>query len=154
MLETNLPKVLSLNDPTKKMSKSLGAKSYVAMSDDEAVVRNKIKSAVTDTGEAGTPMGIGAENLISLLHACGKGDVAEQLMSEYSTGNARRYAPLKEAVADAMVGLTNAFRARKSEIMADKEYVKSMIKLGADKAHGQAADTMKEVRRLVGLPKK
>jgi tryptophanyl-tRNA synthetase len=154
MLATDLPKVLALNDPAKKMSKSLGPKSYVAMSDDEATVRSKIRSAVTDTGEAGTPMGPGAENLIALIHACGRSDIAAQLVSEYGAGNQRRYAPLKDAAADALVALTGAFRARKVEIAGDKEHVRAMIKVGADKARAAASDTLKEVRRMVGLPKR
>jgi tryptophanyl-tRNA synthetase len=154
VLSTALPKVLALNDPDKKMSKSLGPKSYVAMSDDEATVRSKIRSAVTDTGEPGTPMGAGAENLISLLHACGHSDVADQLLAEYSSGNQRRYAPLKDAAADALVTLTGAFRARKQEIASDKTYVATMIQLGTEKARASATTTMKEVRRLVGLPKR
>jgi tryptophanyl-tRNA synthetase len=154
MLATNLPKVASLNDPAKKMSKSLGPKSYVAMSDDENTVRSKIRSAVTDTGEAGTALGAGAENLISLLHASGRSDVAEQFRAEYAAGEARRYAPLKDAAADALVSMTSAFRARKAEIAGDKDQVKALIKLGADKARGEAADTIKEVRRMVGLPRR
>jgi tryptophanyl-tRNA synthetase len=154
MLATETPKVLALNDPSKKMSKSLGPKSYVAMADDEATVRSKIRSAVTDTGEAGSPVGPGAENLIELLHAAGRGDIAEQFMGEYAAGNPRRYAPLKDAVADTLVSMTAAFRARKQEIMSDKAYVKAMITLGADKARAQGEATLKEVRRLVGLPKR
>ncbi len=154
MLATETPKVLALNDPSKKMSKSLGPKSYVAMSDDENTVRSKIRSAVTDTGEAGTPVGAGAENLIGLLHAAGRSDIAEQFSSEYAAGNPRRYAPLKDAVADTLVSMTAAFRTRKQEIMADKAYVKAMITLGADKARAQGEATLKEVRRLVGLPKR
>jgi tryptophanyl-tRNA synthetase len=154
VLSTSLAKVLSLNEPDKKMSKSLGPKSYVAMSDDENIVRSKIRSAVTDTGDPATPIGAGAENLLGLLHACGHGETADQLRAEYSSGNPRRYAPLKDAAADALVALTGAFRARKQEIASDKTYVASMIKLGADKARASAMNTMKEVRRLVGLPKR
>ena len=63
MLATETPKILSLNDPAKKMSKSLGPKSYVGLFEDEATVRSKVRSAITDPGDPAQPMGEGAQNL-------------------------------------------------------------------------------------------
>jgi tryptophanyl-tRNA synthetase len=152
MLATETPKILSLNDPTKKMSKSLGPKSYVGLFEDEATVRSKVRSAVTDTGNPHEPMGIGAQNLIGLLRACGKHDVVAEFEKMYAIGQ-RRYALLKDATADALVELTQAMRARRAEIMADKERVKRLMHEEADKARAIASQTMKDVRRLTGLPK-
>jgi tryptophanyl-tRNA synthetase len=152
MLATETPKILSLNDPTKKMSKSLGSKSYVGLFDDEATVRSKVRSAVTDTGNPDEPMGAGAQNLIGLLRACGKDDLAAEFERTYASGQ-RRYAPLKDATADALVELTQGMRARRAGIMADKDNVKRLMKEGADKARAVAVQTMKDVRRLTGLPK-
>ncbi|MCS6773971.1 MAG: tryptophan--tRNA ligase [Anaerolineae bacterium] len=149
---TETPKLFALNDPTKKMSKSLGPKSYVGLFEDEATVRSKVRSAVTDTGNPDEPMGAGAQNLLAILRACGRGDVAAEFEREYAQGP-RRYAPLKEATADALVALTSAMRTRRAEIMADREGVKRLMKEGADKARAIATQTMREVRRLVGLPK-
>ncbi len=154
VLSTETPKLLSLNDPAKKMSKSLGPKSYVAMADDEKTVRSKIKSAVTDTGEAGTELGAGAQNLLGLLRSTGKMDVAEAFEREYATGGQRRYAPLKEAVADALVELTSGFRGRKAELEGNRDTVRRLMFHGAEKARAMASDTIKDVRRLVGLPKR
>ncbi len=152
MLATETPKILSLNEPTKKMSKSLGPKSYVGLFEDEKTVRSKVRSAVTDTGEAGTPLGEGARNLLGLLRACGKGDQAAAFEQEYESGN-RRYAPLKDAVADALVELTGGLRARRAEIAADRDRVKRLMREGAERAREIARATMKDVRRLTGLPK-
>ena len=152
MLATETPKILSLNDPAKKMSKSLGPKSYVGLFEDEATVRNKVRSAVTDPGDPAQPMGEGAQNLIGLLRACGKHDIAAEFDKTYAAGQ-RRYAPLKDATADALVELTQGMRARRAEIMADKERVKRLMQIGADKARVIALQTMKDVRRLTGLPK-
>ena len=134
------------------MSKSLGPKSYVAMGDDEKTVRGKVKSAVTDTGEAGTPIGAGALNLLDLIKACGNPALADALRAEYESGGQRRYAPLKEAAADALVGLTAAFRARKVEIEADRDTVRRLMLRGAEKARAVAAPNLAEVRKRVGLP--
>ena len=152
VLSTETPKLLSLADPTKKMSKSLGPKHYVGLFDDEKNVRSKVRSAVTDTGEAGTEMGVGAQNLLGLLRACGKADMAQAFENEYASGP-RRYAPLKEAVAEAIVELTSGMRQRREAIASDREQVKRLMREGAEKARAIARVTMKDVRRLVGLPK-
>ena len=151
MLATETPKILSLSEPTKKMSKSLGPKSYVGLFEDEKSVRSKVRSAVTDAGEAGTPMGEGAHNLLGLLRACGRYEQAAAFEAEYASGN-RRYAPLKDAVADALVELTGGLRARRAEISADREQVRRLMREGAEKARAIARATMKDVRRLTGLP--
>ncbi len=152
VLSTQTPKLLSLNDPTKKMSKSLGPKSYVALFEDEATVRSKVRSAVTDAGDPAQPMGDGAKNLIGLLRACGKDAAAGEFEKIYAEGQ-RRYAPLKDATADALVELTAGMRARRAEIMADRDNVKRLMHLGAEKAGAIAKQTMKDVRRMTGLPK-
>lgn len=152
VLSTDTPKLLSLADPAKKMSKSLGPKHYVGLFEDERSVRAKVRSAVTDTGEAGTDIGAGAQNLLGLLRACNKHDVADAFEREYASGT-RRYAPLKDAVADALVELTGARRSRREEIASDRDQVKKLMREGADRARAIAQVTMKDVRRLVGLPK-
>jgi tryptophanyl-tRNA synthetase len=152
VLSTETPKLLSLNDPTKKMSKSVGPKSYVGLFEEESTVRSKVRSAVTDAGNPDEPMGAGAHNLIALLRACGKHDVAADFEASYASGQ-RRYAPLKDATADALVELTGRMRARRAAIAADRDNVRRMMRLGADRARIIARRTMTDVRRLVGLPK-
>jgi tryptophanyl-tRNA synthetase len=153
VLSTETPKLLSLADPARKMSKSLGDKHVIELFSDEKVVRSKVKSAITDTGEAGTPIGVGALNLIGLLQACGKDDIAQAFENEYAKGEQRRYAPLKEAVGEVLVELTGKFRMRRAEIAADKDNIKRLMAESAERARAIAHVTMKDVRRLVGLPK-
>ncbi len=151
MLATETPKLLALNDSTKKMSKSLGPKSYVGLFDDEQTVRSKVRAAVTDTGDPDTPISDGVRNLLSILRACGHHDQAEAFEREYAQGNPRRYAPLKDAVADALVALTHALRMRRAEIAADPQRVRRLIREGAEKARAIAQQTMRDVRRLTGV---
>ncbi len=151
MLATETPKILALNDPAKKMSKSLGPKSYVGLFDDEQTVRSKVRAAVTDTGDPNTPIGDGARNLLGILRACGHHDQAEAFEREYAQGNPRRYAPLKDATADALVALTRELRLRRAEIGADPQRVRRLIREGAEKARDIAQQTMREVRRLTGV---
>jgi tryptophanyl-tRNA synthetase len=151
-LFTETPKVMSLADPTKKMSKSAGERHYIGLFEDEHGVRNKIKSAVTDSGE--TPegqMSPGVANLFELLKACGKTDQAAELLREYRTGKLQ-YRVLKEVVADALVDLTSGLRTHREEIAADADNVNTRVREMSDKARGLAGDTLKAVRRMIGLP--
>ena len=150
-LFTETPKVMSLADPTKKMSKSLGERHYIGLFDDEQSIRGKVKSAVTDSGE--TPegqMSPGVANLFELLKASGKTDQASALLKDYESGKLQ-YRVLKETVADAIVELTSKLKARRQEIAADSETVNSQVREMSDKERTIAAQTMKEVRRMIGL---
>src|SRR5205823_10975095 len=79
-LFTETPKLMSLADPTKKMSKSLGPNHSIGLFEDEKGVRAKVKSAVTDTGgpTESPEMSPGVANLVVLLRACGRQEIAEQ----------------------------------------------------------------------------
>ncbi|MGQ9816237.1 MAG: hypothetical protein ACUVR3_14045, partial [Candidatus Roseilinea sp.] len=79
-------------------------------------------------------------------------EIAQAFEQEYANGP-RRYAPLKEAVSDAIVELTSAMRQRREVIAADREQVKRLMREGAEKARAIARATMKDVRRMTGLPK-
>jgi tryptophanyl-tRNA synthetase len=154
-LFTETPKILSLADPSKKMSKSLGEKHTIGLFEEEASVRRKVRSAVTDSGvlPPGVEMSAGVENLFTLLKACGKYEIAAELLVQYNGGN-RQYAPLKEAVAETLAEFTGTFRARRAELMKDKKAVLQIVREGSEKAREVAAATLKEVRRMVGLPRK
>jgi tryptophanyl-tRNA synthetase len=152
VLSTETPKVLSMADPTRKMSKSLGPKHYIGLFEDEKGVRSKVRAAVTDTGAGDQEtMSPGVENLFSLLRATGKTDTHNALMKEYKAGN-RRYAPLKDAVADALVELTGGLRARRAAIAADPAAVWKRVGEMSARARENASVTLREVRQRVGLP--
>ncbi|MBN8683104.1 MAG: tryptophan--tRNA ligase [Chitinophagales bacterium] len=150
-LFTETPKILSPADPTRKMSKSLGEKHYINLFGEEARVRKQIKSAVTDTGD--TPAGqmsAGVANLFELLRACGQMDAHNSLMDDYNNA-ALRYSDLKEAVANAVLGLINPFRERLNELNADKRNVKQQIIASSAEIRKRAQETLREVREIAGL---
>jgi tryptophanyl-tRNA synthetase len=154
-LFTPTPKILSLVDPTKKMSKSAGERHYVGLFEDEKSVRTKIKSAVTDSGDLppDAEMSPGVVNLFEILRACGKTAEAEALLKEYNAGK-RQYSKLKEVVADALVELTGNLRARRAEIWKDVAGVNRQVQEMSQKARGIAKETLKEVRAIMGLPER
>ena len=150
-LFTETPKVMSLADPTKKMSKSSGERHYVGLFEDEQGVRSKIKSAVTDSGGVSGDMSPGVVNLFEILRACGKTADGEALLQDYNAGNLK-YSKLKEVVADALVELTSSLRARRDEIAKDSATVKKQVNEMSEKARGIASETLREVRNIIGLP--
>lgn len=150
-LFTETPKILSPADPTKKMSKSLGEKHYINLFGEEDRLRKQIKSAVTDTGETKAgEMSVGVKNLFELLRACGDMAAHESLMADYQSG-ALRYSDLKEAVANAVVGLVNPFRERFEALQADERNVKSQIHEASAETRKRAQQTLLEVREITGL---
>lgn len=152
VLSTDLPKLLSLADPTKKMSKSLGDKHVVPLFGEEKLIRTRVRSAVTDSGE--TPEGelsAGVQNLLAILRSCDKADTAAEFESQYHSGD-RKYSPLKDAVADTLVSLSTGMRARRSEIAADRGAIIKLMHDTADQARSVASETIKDVRKLTGLP--
>ena len=143
-------RIMSLCDPTKKMSKS-DPKGDIFLKDDLAVVRKKIMSAVTDTGnevkydKENKP---GISNLLS-IYAVTKGvsiEEAEQHFVGY------RYGDFKKEVADAVIEDLGAFQERYRKIIETKEYEK-VLKDGAVKASELANKTLNRVKEAVGLLK-
>jgi tryptophanyl-tRNA synthetase len=153
VLFTDTPKIQSLSDPTRKMSKQFGPKNYVGLFEDEGSIRAKVRAAVTDTGvlPPGTEMSEGVENLFGLLRACGGREQAEALLNEYRSGN-RRYAPLKDAVADALVKFLQPLRARREQLMQDRSEALKTTREMTEHARETARETLRGARKLAGLP--
>ena len=141
-------RIMSLSDPTVKMSKS-DPKGDVFLKDEPAVIRKKIMSAVTDSGcevkydEENKP---GISNLLTIYSAMKDISIAE---AEEIFKNAR-YGEFKKAVADAVLEELEPFQARYREILANKSYEEALRK-GAEKASKIANLTLKRVQKAVGL---
>lgn len=150
-LYTEVPKVMSTADPSRKMSKSAGAKHYINVFADEQTIRKQIKSAVTDTGETKAgEMSAGVSNLFELLKASGKKEAWESLMDDYRS-NALKYVDLKEAVAEGLVEISTQIRNNKAAIVADKKQVKEIIKASSADIRKKAHQTITDVKELTGL---
>lgn len=152
-LQSETPKIMSLSDPERKMSKHHGARHYIGLFEEDEGIRAKVRSAVTDSGAtpAGEEMSAGVANLIAILGACGKADQVAFFSKEYAAGR-RQYSPLKDAVADALVELIAPLRARRDELLRDRQAVLAEIRRMSSQAREVARATMQEVRVLVGLP--
>ncbi len=141
-------RIMSLSDPTVKMSKS-DPKGDIFLKDEPAVIRKKIMSAVTDMGcevkydEENKP---GISNLIQ-IYCCMKDISIEEAEKRFE---GYRYGDFKKAVADAVIEELEPFQARYKEIVANKSYEEA-LKEGAEKASKIANQTLKRVQKAVGL---
>ncbi len=150
-LHTAVPRVMSTADPSRKMSKSAGEKHYINIFAEPERIRKQVKSAVTDTGDTPTgTMSAGVKNLFDLLRATNKMDAYNVLMANYEVGNLK-YSELKEAVGEALVDISNPFRARKAEIINNKKAIKEQIKASSAQIRQRAQETIREVKELAGL---
>ena len=150
-LFTEIPKVMSTADPSRKMSASAGEKHNIDVFGEENRIRKQIRSAVTDTGEPSNgEMSGGVKNLFELIRASKKMDLYQELLADYEGGKLK-YSNLKDAVADSLVELSNDFRNRKQELLANKKEVKNQIKAASAEIRKKAQATVKEIKELTGL---
>lgn len=144
------PKIMSLSDPSQKMSKSaLG--SYVGLFDEDDVIRKSIKRAVTDVGPEGSKRkGPGVSNLFTLLKLAAPAEVCRDFERAYKEGTAK-YSSLKEVLADSLINVLAPIKERRAELAEDPDYVVEVLKDGADRLRAVARDTMAEVKERLGL---
>jgi len=143
-------KIMSLQEPTRKMSKSDPEDTYIALLDPPDVIRRKIKRAVTDSdGEIrfdpeNKP---GVSNLLSILSALGAGSI-DSLVEEM---NGQGYGQLKSRVTDAVIATLDPLQAEFNRLMADKGYLQSVIDENAQKANYLATKTLRKVQKKIGF---
>ena len=133
------------------MSKSLGPRHFIGLFEEEASVRQKIRSAVTDSGD--TPPGEvspGIENLLTILAASGHGDDAGQMREAYFAGTLR-YVDLKGRTADALVALTSEMRERREEVLDRETDLDGLIMAMGERARAMAGETLALAREKMGL---
>ena len=150
-LFTEIPKLLSPADPTKKMSKSLGEKHFINLFGDIEQIRKQIRSAVTDTGETKPDeISAGVNNLFTLLKACGKTVEHDTLLENYHAGTLR-YSDLKHTVGEAIVELVQPFKDRLADIQSRKKDIQAEIKESSAHIRKTAQETLREVKEIVGI---
>lgn len=143
-------KIMSLQEPNKKMSKSDdNPNSYILMMDPPEVIRKKVSRAVTDS------LGVinyteeqpGVRNLLDLLIAI-NGSTVEELVEHYK---GKGYAELKKDVAEAIISELEPIQLKVKEILKDKNYIESIYKEGAEKANYVAMKTLRKMQKKIGL---
>lgn len=143
-------KIMSLQNPTAKMSKSdSNANATISILDSEDDIMRKFKRAVTDSDNeirVGDDKP-GITNLIT-IYACAKGLSIDEAVASLQ---GLSYAGLKEAVGQSVVELLAPIRGKYNELINNKDYLLNIAKEGAEKASYMARKTLRKVYKKVGL---
>ena len=143
-------RIMSLQDPSRKMSKSDTEDTYIAILDEPSVIRKKMRRAVTDCDAEvrydpeNKP---GVSNLMSILSAL-TGQSYDQITGEYAS---KGYGAFKDGVADAVIEELEPLQERYKKIISDKAYLNDCMSKNAQRAARLAERTMTKVRKKVGL---
>lgn len=146
-------KIMSLQEPSKKMSKSdENPNGSIYLMDNPDTIMRKFKRAVTDSAgqiryRDEQP---GIKNLISIYCAC-TGKTPEEVEREF---DGKGYGEFKPAVGEAVISVLKPLQNRVAELTRDKAYIDSVIKNNAEKADYVANKTLRKVQKKVGFPDK
>lgn len=142
-------RVMDLQDPTSKMSKSAATDSgIIYLLDDNATIEKKFKRAVTDSDgvvaydRENKP---GVSNLLDILSAATRQPV-ETLAANYT-----QYGPLKKDAGDAVIALIDPIRSKYHELMSDPAELSRLLMIGNERARNVAAATLSRAHKAIGL---
>ena len=143
-------RIMSLNDPASKMSKSGEPDSLISMEDSPDDIRRKLRRAVTDSDSEiridpeNKP---GVTNLITIcacMSGCDPDTVCSQLQG-------KGYGALKEATTEAVISVLGPIQQEQKRILSDKQYINDVLRHGAERASALAVRTLRKVYKKVGL---
>lgn len=143
-------KIMDLQDPTKKMSKSSdNSNSFILIMDPPEVIRKKISRAVTDT------LGVvnysddqpGVKNLISILSAITK-EAPEAIVTRYE---GKGYAELKSEVTDVLIAELSPVQEKVKALLNDKAALEEIYRKGAEKANYVSSKMLRKMQKKVGF---
>jgi len=150
VISKSTARIMALDDPTKKMSKSASSpNNYIALTDDEKTIRDKIKRAVTDSG---SEVKAGREkpaltNLINIFSAF-SGKSQEEIEKEFA---GKGYGEFKDALADVLVKALNPIQQKFNELMDKPDDLRQILDNGAKTLEPIAQETLKDVKNKIGL---
>jgi tryptophanyl-tRNA synthetase len=136
-------------DGTGKMGKSEGNGIFLA--DTPHDIRKKVMRAVTDEGPKtpGEKPSVPVQNLFTLMKVISDPSTVKYFTEKHASCEIR-YGEMKKQLAEDIIRVTEPVRERISHILADKKYLASVVKEGAEKARASASKTLREVREIIG----
>ena len=152
-LLTETPKVMSLTEPTKKMSKSHGEKSLIALDDEPEAILKKLKGVPTEPSGIVTDAALkteafaGVALLLDLIELCEGRAARKAALAESPV----KYGDLKKRAADAVAGRFADYRAKKKDLLKNPDRIRMTLAAGGAKARAQAKRTMETVLKVTGL---
>lgn len=143
-------RIMGLDDPSKKMSKSAPSVfNYIALTDDEKTIREKVKRAVTDSGNEikASNDKPAITNLLNIFSAFSGKTVAE-LEQEF---DGKGYGEFKEALAGSIITYLAPIQKKYHELLNDPDNLKNILEKGSQKIAPIAQKTLQEVKEKIGL---
>lgn len=143
-------RIMGLDDPTKKMSKSASSEmNWIALTDDDKIIREKIKRAVTDSGrEIKASKDKPAITNLLTIYSGFSGEKIEEIEKKYA---GKKYAEFKNDLAELLVGKISLIREKAKKLLEDKEDLRKILDEGNKKIAPIAAKTLSEVKLKMGL---
>lgn len=143
-------RVMSLQDPKRKMSKSDPDDCFISMLDGADVVRRKLRRAVTDSDseirfDAENKPGV--SNLLAMLCAL-TGEPMDKTVESFA---GKGYGDLKSTVADAIIATLEPIQADYNRYMGDKAYLETVYRQGAERAGRLAERTLSKAMKKIGF---
>lgn len=143
-------KIMSLQDPKKKMSKSDDPKSCIFLFDEPEVITKKILSAQTDSGKDVTyniTKKPGISNLLT-IYSLLTDKPTKEIEKEFK---GKGYGDFKKSLAEVVVNYLEPFRRKQKELLTREVYVQEILKQGQSRALTIAQETIREVKEKMGL---
>lgn len=152
LINENTARIMSLKDPTKKMSKSEPvASAKILFSDSNEVILKKIMKATTDSHlinhDTSLSERAGFNNLLNIYAFCAK-QSKEELINKYE---GQGFSQFKQDLAEHLIGLITPIREKYFEFLGNKDYVVSILKDSGEKAKELSSLKIQKVRESMGL---
>jgi len=152
--EAKLPKlgarIMSLQNPIKKMSKTDSQESYIGIFDEPGEIKKKIMSAVTDTGKQikyNLVKKPGISNLLT-IYSSFSGKTIKELENKFKN---KGYSELKKSLTELLINYLEPFRRKRKELLSREVYVNEILEQGRKRARIIAESTMSDVMKKIGL---
>lgn len=149
--EAQIPRLMSLLEPSKKMSKSYGPGHYIALNDSPEVIRKKISKAVTDGGGPNERDISGGRNLLDLFKNLSDDKPLKQQMEKSYQAGELKYSELKPLLSEAIIKVLEPIQVKRQELAAKPQEVNRLMNTGRDKARLIAQKTLQDVKEKMGL---
>ncbi|MBO9727826.1 MAG: tryptophan--tRNA ligase [Chitinophaga sp.] len=140
-------------DGKGKMSKSENEMATLYLADEDKQIMDKIKKAKSDTGTGvpGSEMPESVQNLLDLMKLVSAPETVAFFENQWNTTGNIRFGELKPQLGEDMVKFIAPIRERAKELQRDTNYLEKIMKAGAEKARANAAQTLQQARKLIGL---
>lgn len=142
-------RIMSLTNPTQKMSKSDNSKSYIALTDEPDIIKQKIAGAVTETEPvfSFTRSGPAVKNLLTVYQAFSE-EEPKEIEAKFTKGG---YKEFKEALANLLVDKLTPIQKEYEELRQDEAKLREILEQGAKQANKVANKTLTDVKEKMGL---